>query len=542
MPKQFFDLVLSSLEINDPYVAERMLAATYGVAMAKQYDFEDYNFSETMLPIYGRKLYEAMFKPQAPYATTHILARDYARRTIDIALIHHPDLLTKEEQKRINPPFADGGIREWGESVDRNEGDYRDGNGPIQMDFGNYTVGCLVKGRQNYDFEHEEYKIVRANIFWRIYNLGYSLDKFGEIDKWIARDNWRYDRSKNRGKTDRYGKKYSWIAFYELAGFRQDQNLLNEWYDDIRIADADIDPSFPQPVQEFKVVEQDFLGDRTTLLQDWIENGDTPDIAPYFTLEELCGEKGPWVLLDGYISQEDLENRRSCFILPRCLFVQTDDLEEIVTLLEKQNHVQLPEIPDDYYTYAGEIPWCGTFLYTGQSMLDFVLSTKKKKIVIPSAVINEEGRVLVQKEQEVEEPDKKRVFNIFVPVRWNNWEGYHSSVNPSRSVLVPAKEIAEFLDLCSQPQTFDFYEKNGNRASISIHCGEPWHTEHHLIFLRQDLLDRYLRENNLWLVWVVWGERQFKSEDFRGVDGFAKEHLPYKPFREIKTYVNTRNC
>jgi hypothetical protein len=28
-PEQFLDLVLNSLEINDPYVPERMLAATY---------------------------------------------------------------------------------------------------------------------------------------------------------------------------------------------------------------------------------------------------------------------------------------------------------------------------------------------------------------------------------------------------------------------------------------------------------------------------------------------------------------------------------
>ena len=54
-----------------------------------------------------------MFKPNAPHSTTHILARDYARRTIDIALIHHPDLLTDDERKYITPPFTQGGIRKW---------------------------------------------------------------------------------------------------------------------------------------------------------------------------------------------------------------------------------------------------------------------------------------------------------------------------------------------------------------------------------------------------------------------------------------------
>ena len=261
-PQEFFDLVMESLSINDPYIPERMLAATYGVAMARQHDFQDASFVREMLPVYGRKLYETVFKPNAPHSTTHILARDYARRTIDIALIHHPDLLADDEQRYITPPFTEGGIRKWGKSKDKNAGEYRDGNAPLQMDFANYTLGGLVKDRGNYDFEHNEYKRVRANIFWRIYDLGYSLDSFGEVDKEIARGNWHHGQSANGGKTDRYGKKYSWIAFYELAGLRQDKALLSDYYDDLRIADADIDPSFAVEPQEYHLVKKDFLGDR----------------------------------------------------------------------------------------------------------------------------------------------------------------------------------------------------------------------------------------------------------------------------------------
>ena len=120
--KDFFKLVMKSFTINDPYVSERMLAATYGIAMARQNDFEDTNFVDEVLPLYAKQLYENMFKPDAPHSTTHILARDYARRTIDIALIHYPDLLTDDDCKHITPPFTDGGIREWGESEKSDEG------------------------------------------------------------------------------------------------------------------------------------------------------------------------------------------------------------------------------------------------------------------------------------------------------------------------------------------------------------------------------------------------------------------------------------
>jgi hypothetical protein len=157
---------------------------------------------------------------------------------------------------------------------------------------------------------------------------------------------------------------------------------------------------------------------------------------------------------------------------------------------------EIPEIPEDHCTYAGEIPWCDTFPYNGQTELEFVISTKKKKVMLPSLVFSEEDTLLVKKEQIVEEPDEKCVFKTFIPVRRNNWAGRPSSVTPSRSVLVLAKEIVKFLDLCSQPQTFDLYEKNGKRASITIRWGdEPWHTEQDLIFLRQDLLWLGVKDN-----------------------------------------------
>ena len=104
-PEEFFGLVLKSFTINDPYVSERMLTATYGIAMARQNDFKDTSFVRDVLPLYARQLYENMFKPDAPHSTTHILARDYARRTIDIALIHHPDLLTDDEPAPLQMDF-----------------------------------------------------------------------------------------------------------------------------------------------------------------------------------------------------------------------------------------------------------------------------------------------------------------------------------------------------------------------------------------------------------------------------------------------------
>ena len=583
-PQAFLDLVVNSFSINDPYVSERMLAAAYGTAMARQYDFQDDSFTREILPLYGQKLYETIFKPNAPHSTTHILARDYARRTIDIALIHHPDLLTDDEQRYITPPFTQGGIREWGESKDRNEGEYRDGNAPLGMDFENYTLGGLVKDRGPYDIEHDEYKRVRANIFWRIYDLGYSLDSFGEIDKRLAHDNLRYGRSADGRKTDRYGKKYSWIAYYELAGFRQDKNLLSD-YDDPRIPDIDIDPSFPVEQRECNLVEEDFLGARKVSNKEWISKSNPPDVTPYLKVDRFCGEQGPWVLLEGYLGQKEDQISREMFAFLQGLIVKPEESEEIVELLKKQKKINrhtLPWCPEDHCTYAGEIPWCDTYpandweelkletrvvlvpkeqqflLRNGRVVSDQELSEFWRSIadLIESedfsttimlefwgmgsiedlierddwetieAQLHEQGFELRTKTVDVEQKEYQ-TFKILLPVRDNNWSDSQSSVVPGRSIITPSRQIAETLDLCGQPQSFDLFEKNDRRASITFCYGEKWGERQRFTYLREDLLKRYLAEINGKLIWVIWGERLLAAQN---------RDTPYKLFKDIKVY------
>jgi hypothetical protein len=180
-----FQLVIRSLSINDPYVSERMLAAAYGVCMALHCRPARPKFRTILLAKFARILFNKMFSVGAPYSTTHELSRDYARRIIHLALIYSASLLEDDERPRVVPPFHDGGIRQWQILVDPNDDNYHSGNSPLGMDFTNYTIGWLVPDRSNYNFEHPEYKNVLGSIVWRIYQLGYSLEAFGEIDKRI---------------------------------------------------------------------------------------------------------------------------------------------------------------------------------------------------------------------------------------------------------------------------------------------------------------------------------------------------------------------
>jgi len=123
-----------------------------------------------------------------------------------------------------------------------------------------------------------------------------------------------------------------------------------------------------------------------------------------------------------------------------------------------------------------------------------------------------------------EVPERQR-FDVLIPVRSNSWEYYHSAIVPGRYVPIPARELAEHLDLCGQPQTFDLYERTGRRASMTFGYGESWHAEQRFTYMRQDLLQRFLSETGGELIWVIWGERLC-----------LERRSPYRAFQTITSF------
>lgn len=357
-----FSLAIESLSINDPYVSERMLAVVYGVAMARHTEPSPSEFSEQILAHWGRELYRLMYAPDAPHATTHMLARDYAYRTIELARRHVPDLLSDRELPHIKPPYTHGGIRAWGTSEDRDKERYRGGDAPLQMDFANYTLGSLVDDRRNYDFDHPEYTKIRANVMWRIYDLGYSLNDFSRIDQSIANANMSHTDRAQPAKTERYGKKYARIAYFELAGYLQDQGLPVVRAEDIRFHDADIDPSFPTIPACFPVVDKSFLGGDHATIAEWIRDGETPDMREYLIAGVLGDDSGPWVMLEGHLSQEDSGTGRRMFLRVHALLTKADEGRKASKLLSQVSpgELWLSSPRETHYVYAGEIPWCDT--------------------------------------------------------------------------------------------------------------------------------------------------------------------------------------
>ena len=489
-PAALFGETARALAVDDPYVSERMLAASYGVAMAIWQDRSKPS-NRTALLDYAKTIFGLMFKPSAKYGTTHALSRDYAQHTIRLAIMLRPNLLPQGQLKFITRPFRFGGLRRWKRGGDRDKGKYHNGDSPLGMDFANYTLGRLTPNRSPYDDANPDYQTVKKQILWRIYNLGYSLKAFSAIDQEIARDAFRDEqRGTESRKTDRYGKKYAWIAFYELAGYRQDAGLLA--LDDGRISDADIDPSFPERPKSTLIFPESWI-EHEGSVNAWLHCGYRPEVADRLVIESIDGAQGPWVLLDGFVDRAS--KGKDIFSLFKGLFVPSSERIRLVTLLSEIGHPGnvIERREEEYYTFAGEIPWAETW----------------RPEQYPKSV--EAGRTKIP---------------ITSPVRNYSWESYHSAENQLGGTSFLTKEVGEELNLYVQIPSIRMAQKGTSRpASITTISGEPYKNSESILFLRQDLLEQYLAKKGLSLIVIVWGERRAdyhapdSREDARKLEG-----------------------
>lgn len=527
-PTEFIQLVEYSLSINDPYVWERTLAVLYGVVLAKHNDFENDNFRVNILPIIVNKLYALMFKKDAPFSTTHILARDYASKSIEIGLMYHNNLLTAEKIKLTKVPFKFGGNRKPGEfDYSKAEGIFSE---PISMDFSNYTIGRIVKDGHSYS-DPPAKKKVRRQIYWRIYDLGWNDEQFKEIDGRIRSDG--YSSRSEQAYIERYGKKYSWIAYFEIAGLRSDKKLIEDDWDEFRISDADIDPSFPIKAKNKKFVIKDYLGDRDLSLVDWYTNGGKPDVNEYLKIDTLQNQNENWICLDGFIVQENKKIHREVFTFIRGLLIKNEDYKEVKEHLENKDLGGrfLSDPRSNYYTFSGELYSIKNS--TGDNICELRFETERKKIKVKKGEPGYYPKVFFS-ENKIEQSFPKFIeidqvtsaeYDVLLPVMDYNWESHHSELNQAGHETIVSRELANNLKLIDRPQTFNLFDESGNLASQNIYYRKDYNNNHRFTYLRKDLLDKFLAENNYKLIWGIWGERQVS---FKGTDGSRKFHAEHK--------------
>lgn len=491
-PDTLFTQALSSLTFNDAYMAERLLAASYGVAMALWADPAGATMRAALGP-FVRELVGELFLPGSSCATRHVLVRDYALGLITLGRRIDGNTIPRRQVRYLRPPFAH--LPEQLPAPEALTDQQREETEPaLHMNFDNYTLGHLIPDRQNYDSQNPEYQLARNRILGRMSQLGYSYSRFKHVDDLIGQYNWNRDHDPS--KTDRYGKKYSWIAYFELYGLRQDRDQIRHWEERTfeRVSDCDIDPSFPERPPSWAATLPDVFRDAPRDPGEWLRTGPVPRYDHLLRRTSADGVRGPWVLLNGFIEQTAPDDPRVVFSFLRGLLVPQTHLARLHQRLEEAQYPGNDAIPrpfEDHYTFAGEIPWSirfGNGLRTTRG--------KARRNVQSAFGRWGQGRRL-------------RSLPIEIPVHEFGWESYHSAMNQAGGPEVPAPALCDALHLTNRPRSFDLHDPNGRQATLYRRVENGG--KGRLLYMRRSTLQRYLRLTDQTMVWVVWGERNFSG-------------------------------
>jgi len=527
-PETLFKLSEKLFQIDDPYIRERLLAANYGVAMSLR--DSDASLVPKILYPHAKKVYSLFFKRRAILGTTNIFIRDYARGIIEVAIYHKKALFTKNQIRRVRPPYLDGGIRRWGRSIDKDNGKYRDGNAPLGWEFEKDTLRHLV-GSRPYDDEDKNYICLKENIMWRLYQLGYSLDKFGEIDKQIESDR-GYDRPLNYvGRNERYGEKYSLIAYHEMMGLKLDKKQLDKWWvnEDGRDESSEIDPSFPESEEPARLFSKQ-LTSGPEEIKKWMVQKAPPDISHYLKVQKLNGLQGPWILVDGILSEKNIKKSRKATTFTYGVLVDkqnTSKLDEFLNALPFPGNNHIPSLPEVRSIFSGELGW------REKRNPEPVLKLKIKRGERQRPLTEQEKkwygiRISFDDAKPVKEPQippefkTEPIYEEIPILRLARWFATKDSryIGKDDDIIgmhVPSKKITKGHKLHSKSGSFYLVNNKGEVVAVPITTGKQYGTHENLLYLRESFVSEILRKTGKVLVLITWGERQYWPEDLDNI-------------------------
>lgn len=214
--------------VDDPYVVQRLYGIVFGACCKRIVD--DYHIYSKL----AEYVYSTIFNQE--YVYPDILLRDYARLIIERFLWEYPDYKGIIVKERILPPYKSYDIPVVEEDYSSRDTYYKfdygmqmilssmrfETMGGMYGDFGRYVFQSALR---NFDVDLKQ--IYNYSISFIINELGYRDEWFTDCDNASQKYNYlRYNGARN----ERIGKKYQWIAMYNILARVSDNCKMIEPY------------------------------------------------------------------------------------------------------------------------------------------------------------------------------------------------------------------------------------------------------------------------------------------------------------------------
>lgn len=468
-PQRLFDLAAGLLDVDDLYLVERVIGAALGASTEHQMPDPGGPFEGAM----AGWLVELRdrFLAEGSTPSSHEILRSYIRVTFELGGILHPGSVPFDVDPfalkfaATPPPVV----------MTDDDPMAAECATTLGMDFQNYVIGSAIPGRGNYQFEHSGYQRARSEVISRVRDLGWRADLFQDLDRSIAEAS---GRSSGRTRVERYGKKYGWIAYYELIGRLADAGQLrHRWVGGGRVVAPNIDPTFPNPMASLPLSLPEWVPFEKTPDEDWLRDGEIAVSPDVWRPEHLHGVLGGWLLVAGFLDHS--RSGRRVFGFFHTLLLEPGDVAPALELIESAPSLGdrvFPDLATVDDVFVGEVPWSARFDDRDEQSWSPKLSR----------VWNDDGIKVGQ-----------------VAVQLSTIEG-GSSADLQGSYDVPSYEFATRLGLRRLPGSLDLVGLDGVRASAVFTLATPWRGS--LLYIRQDLVHEFAGDREV--LQVAWGERE----------------------------------
>ncbi|WP_321285797.1 hypothetical protein [uncultured Sunxiuqinia sp.] len=539
-PHYIFNKLLDFSTSKRLYIYERLAGICYGVCLRRQNDKRFINgVLKSIIPL----IYKLQFSktPKAP--SFHYIVIDSFKHMVDIALFKGVFKLDKGEIERLNkyqftPRQAFTEISEADiNKVRKIVSDWHDNSiDPLRGDFVTYTIPRIIKN--DYTNKHiTDHVIATAYIYKRLLENGYiPRERFvpedAEEQKFYFGENDRYIE----GKVDRLGKKYSWNALFEYAGFLLNKGELDVWYggDDAvsshytRLSDVELEVSYPAKtpsISKTPLVSIDLLEERGKN-KSWTQK-EFFDVLNIIKRKQIDNQE--YTLLRGDISQKfDESYDVRSFLIIESFFVKKEGLTKQLNRIDEK----LFSWDDDFHasggnlskTYFGELYWADSIpnlIFTSESIPTGKFADRDVRLLIHDVLGNSEF-----KDKKPGDIVKRRVpikisINVSPTMMEYLWET-DSNIYPGLSEFIPSPNIGKQRGFKSDPKNLRILDTKGEYVFIKEQYKPTEQISQELYYLRTDELSKYLDENDLFLLYQIKQHSydrtsEDKPADFRGL-------------------------
>jgi hypothetical protein len=501
--------------VNDPYVYDRLFAVAYGCAVRT-------NDKDGLVGL-SDYIYKTIFKDKDEIYP-HVLLRDYARGVIEFT--SHCGMELPFAIKDVRPPYKSTFPSKimTNEEIDRKykieyeakdfknhfwsqnsilssmSTEYKRGTGGYG-DFGRYTFESALR---SWDVNADQ--LSNLAVEWIFEKYGYDVEKHGVYDSQTG----AYGRS--APTIERIGKKYQWIALYEMVArvsdnfkkydtwsFKKEKEKPFEgpWDPYVR----DIDPTMlikntggsDEESQENFWWVNNMIFNWDCSNKTWVSDAaNLPNMTDIIEVVDDNGED--WFVLEGYpswsepkrIGEEEWDlPQKQLWCQIRSYLVKDDELDSFKSWALEQNYMGrwMPESGDKYEMFSREYYWSPAQNYF---LKEYYEGTEWIKVY--------------------DNKSDKYIAEVCVTAQGFLWEEeFDKSKNRAIGFLKPSAVIYKGMDLKYSQREGEFIDD-----SELVQCFAPnvYNDSKSYLLVRKGPFLKFLNDNKLKIVWTILGEKQ----------------------------------